>query len=262
LYAVNVISFSSDPTAKNNFGPFISGYQTIPHNNLAALEKALQDKNVAAFLFEPIQGEAGVVVPDAGYFKGVRDLCTEYNVLMVADEIQTGLARTGKMLACDHENVRPDMLILGKALSGGVLPVSAVLCDDEIMMTIKPGEHGSTYGGNPLACAVAITALQVLKDENLSANAEAMGNLLRSEIEKLNSPFISIVRGKGLLNAIVIKHSNPDAAWELCLLLKENGLLAKPTHGDKIRFAPPLVITKEQVMECVGIIERSLKQLD
>ena len=203
-----------------------------------------RSKTVAAFLFEPIQGEAGVVVPDAGYFKGVRDLCSEYNVLMVADEIQTGLARTGKMLACDHENVRPDVLILGKALSGGVLPVSAVLCDDEIMMTIKPGEHGSTYGGNPLACAVAMTALQVLKDENLAANAETMGNLLRSEIEKLNSPFISIVRGKGLLNAIVIKHANPDAAWELCLLLKENGLLAKPTHGDKIRFAPPLVINK------------------
>jgi ornithine--oxo-acid transaminase len=255
---VNVISFSSDPTAKNNFGPFVSGYISIPHNNLPALEKALQDEHVAAFLFEPIQGEAGVVVPDAGYFKGVRDLCTEYDVLMVADEIQTGLARTGKMLACDHENVRPDMLILGKALSGGVLPVSAVLCDDEIMMTIKPGEHGSTYGGNPLACAVAMTALQVLKDENLAANAEAMGNLLRSELEKLNSPFISIVRGKGLLNAIVIKHTNPDAAWELCLALKDNGLLAKPTHGDKIRFAPPLVISKEQVLECVGIIEKSL----
>ena len=258
---VNVISFSSDSTAKNNFGPFIAGYQSIPHNDLPALEKALQDENVAAFLFEPIQGEAGVVVPDAGYFKGVRDLCTEYDVLMVADEIQTGLARTGKMLACDHENVRPDMLILGKALSGGVLPVSAVLCDDEVMMTIKPGEHGSTYGGNPLACAVAMTALQVLKDENLAANAEAMGNLLRSGIENLNSPFISVVRGKGLLNAIVIKHSNPDAAWELCMQLKENGLLAKPTHGDKIRFAPPLVITQEQVKECVGIIEKSLSVL-
>jgi ornithine--oxo-acid transaminase len=179
---------------------------------------------------------------------------------MVADEIQSGLARTGKMLACDHENVRPDILILGKALSGGVLPVSAVLCDDEIMMTIKPGEHGSTYGGNPLACAVAMTALQVLKDEDMAANAEVMGNLLRAELEKLNSPYISIVRGMGLLNAIVIKHPNPDAAWELCLLLKENGLLAKPTHGDKIRFAPPLVINKEQVMECVGIIDKSLKQ--
>ena len=221
----------------------------------------MQDENVAAFLFEPIQGEAGVVVPDAGYYTGVHNLCHEYNVLMVADEIQCGLARTGKMLACDHENVRPDILILGKALSGGVLPVSAVLCDDEIMMTIKPGEHGSTYGGNPLACAVAMTALQVLKNENMAANAEAMGNLLRTELKKLNSPFISIVRGMGLLNAIVIKHSNPEAAWELCLLLKENGLLAKPTHGDKIRFAPPLVINKEQVMECVAIIDTSLKQL-
>ena len=258
---INVISFSSDPQAKNNYGPFVLGYESVPHNDLQALEQALQDKNVAAFLFEPIQGEAGVVVPDEGYFKGIRTLCNEYNVLMVADEIQTGLARTGKMLACDHENVRPDILILGKALSGGVLPVSAVLCDDEIMMTIKPGEHGSTYGGNPLACAVAITALQVLKDENMAANAEAMGTLLRSELEKLNSPFISIIRGKGLLNAIVIKHTNPDAAWELCLLLKENGLLSKPTHGDKIRFAPPLVITREQVLECVGIIDKSLKQL-
>lgn len=258
---VNIISFSSDPTAKNNFGPFVPGYISIPHNDLPALEKALQDEHVAAFLFEPIQGEAGVVVPDEGYLKGVRNLCTEYDVLMVADEIQTGLARTGKMLACDHEGVRPDVLILGKALSGGTLPVSAVLCDDEVMMTIKPGEHGSTYGGNPLACAVAMTALQVLKDENLADNAEAMGQLLRSELEKLNSPFISVVRGKGLLNAIVIKHTNPDAAWDLCLLLKENGLLAKPTHGDKIRFAPPLVITADQVIECVGIIEKSLKQM-
>jgi len=258
---VNVISFSTDPTAKKHFGPFMTGYEIIPHNNLPALEKAFQDKNVAAFLFEPIQGEAGVVVPDEGYFKGVRDLCNEYRVLMVADEIQTGLARTGKMLACDHENVRPDILILGKALSGGVLPVSAVLCDDEIMMTIKPGEHGSTYGGNPLACTVAMAALQVLKEENLAANAEAMGNILRTELKNLNSPYISIVRGKGLLNAIVIQHPNPDAAWELCLLLKENGLLAKPTHGDKIRFAPPLVITKEQVLECVGIIDKSLRQL-
>jgi len=258
---INVISFSTDPAATKNFGPFVPCYESVPHNDLPALEKALQDAHVAAFLFEPIQGEAGVVVPDAGYITGIRKLCTEYDVLMVADEIQTGLARTGKMLACDHENVRPDILILGKALSGGVLPVSAVLCDDEIMMTIKPGEHGSTYGGNPLACAVAITALQVLKDENLSANAEAMGNLLRSELEKLQSPIISMVRGKGLLNAIVIKHPNPDAAWELCLLMKENGLLAKPTHGDKIRFAPPLIINKEQVMECVGIIEKSLKEL-
>ena len=256
-----VISFSSDPSAKNNFGPFTPGYIAIPHNNLAALEKAFQDKNAVACLFEPIQGEAGVVVPDEGYYAGIRNLCTEYNVLMIADEIQTGLARTGNMLACDYENVRPDILILGKALSGGTIPVSAVLADDEIMMTIKPGEHGSTYGGNPLACAVAIAALQVLRDENMAANAEAMGQLLRSEIEKLNSPFVAVVRGRGLLNAIVIKHSNPEAAWDLCLALKENGLLAKPTHGDKIRFAPPLLITKEQVMECVEIIGKSLETL-
>jgi ornithine--oxo-acid transaminase len=256
-----VITFSTDPSAKNNFGPFTGGYTTVDYNNLAALEKSFQDKNVAAFLFEPIQGEAGVMVPDEGYLTGVRNLCTEYNVLMIADEIQTGLARTGKMLACDHENVRPDILILGKALSGGVLPVSAVLADDEIMLTIKPGEHGSTYGGNPLACAVAIAALAVLKNENMCDNAAEMGELLRSEIRKLNSPFVSLVRGKGLLNAIVIKHSNPEAAWDLCLTLKENGLLAKPTHGDKIRFAPPLLITKEQVMECVHIIDKSLQTL-
>ena len=253
------ISSSTDPSSYNNFGPFMPGFEIVDYNNLVALEKSFQDKNVAAFMFEPIQGEAGVVVPDEGYLTGIRNLCTQYNVLMIADEIQTGLARTGKMLACDHENVRPDILILGKALSGGVLPVSAVLCDDEIMMTIKPGEHGSTYGGNPLACAVAMAALQVLKDENMAANAEAMGELLRSEIAKLNSPFVSLVRGKGLLNAIAIKHSNPEAAWDLCLILKENGLLAKPTHGDKIRFAPPLSITKNQVLECVGIIDKSLQ---
>ena len=256
-----VITFSSDPSAKDNFGPFSGGYMVVPYNNIDALGKAFQDKNVAAFLFEPIQGEAGVMVPDEGYLTAIRDLCTAYNVLMIADEIQTGLARTGKMLACDHEDVRPDMLILGKALSGGVLPVSAVLADDEIMLTIKPGEHGSTYGGNPLACAVAITALQVLKDENMVANADCMGELLRSEIRKLNSPFIALVRGKGLLNAIVIQHSNPEAAWDLCLTLKKNGLLAKPTHGDKIRFAPPLLITKEQVLECVAIIDKSLQSL-
>ncbi len=256
-----VITFSSDPSAKNNFGPYSPGYTAIPYNDLAALEKAFQDKNIAAFLFEPIQGEAGVVVPDDGYLTGIRNLCSEYNVLMIADEIQTGLARTGRMLACDHENVRPDILILGKALSGGALPVSAVLCDDEIMLTIKPGEHGSTYGGNPLACAVAIAALQVLKEDKMVENAEVMGELLRSGIRKLNSPFVKLVRGKGLLNAVVIKHDNPEAAWDLCLTLKENGLLAKPTHGDKIRFAPPLLITKEQVMECVGIIDKSLAAL-
>lgn len=256
-----VISFSNDPVATTDFGPFIAGYEKIAFNDLAALEKALQDKNVCGFLFEPIQGEAGVVVPDEGYYKGVRTLCSEYNVLMIADEIQTGLARTGHMLACDAEQVRPDVLVLGKALSGGTLPVSAVLSDDALMMTIKPGEHGSTYGGNPLACAVAMTALQVLKDENMAAQADAMGELLRSELRKLNSPFIETVRGKGLLNAIVIKHPNPDAAWELCLALKENGLLAKPTHGDKIRFAPPLVINNEQIRECVSIIKKGLEQL-
>ncbi len=255
------ISSSTDSSSYDQFGPFMPGFEIVPYNDLTALEAALQDKNVAAFMFEPIQGEAGVVVPDEGYLTEIRNLCTQYNVLMIADEIQTGLARTGKMLACDHENVRPDILILGKALSGGVLPVSAVLADDEIMMTIKPGEHGSTYGGNPLACAVAMAALQVLKNERMAENAAAMGKLLRNEIRKLNSPFVELVRGKGLLNAIVIKHSNPEAAWDLCLTLKENGLLAKPTHGDKIRFAPPLSITKEQVMECVGIIEKSLATL-
>ena len=255
------ISSSTDPSSYEKFGPFMPGFEIVAYNDLAALATALQDKNVAAFMFEPIQGEAGVVVPGEGYLTGVRNLCNEYNVLMIADEIQTGLARTGKMLACDHEEVRPDILVLGKALSGGVLPVSAVLADDEIMMTIKPGEHGSTYGGNPLACAVAMAALQVLKEENMAANAAAMGDLLRSEITKLNSPFIELVRGKGLLNAIVIKHSNPEAAWDLCLTLKENGLLAKPTHGDKIRFAPPLIITKVQVIECVGIIAKSLATL-
>ena len=255
------ISSSTDPSSYENFGPFMPGFELIAYNDLDALESALQDKNVAGFMFEPIQGEAGVVVPDEGYLTGVRNLCTQYNVLMIADEIQTGLARTGKMLACDHENVRPDMLILGKALSGGILPISAVLADDEIMLTIQPGEHGSTYGGNPLACAVAMTALQVIKDEKMEDNAEAMGILFRDEIKKLNSPFIELIRGKGLLNAIVIKHKNPEASWALCLSLKENGLLAKPTHGDKIRFAPPLIINQEQILEAVRIIEKSLATL-
>ena len=256
------ISSSTDPSSYSRFGPFMPGFETVPYNDLAALEKSFQNKNVAAFMVEPIQGEAGVVLPTDGYLKGVRDLCTEYNVLFIADEIQTGLCRTGKMLACDHENVRPDILILGKALSGGVLPVSAVLADDEIMLTIKAGEHGSTYGGNPLACKVAMAALQVLKDEQMADNAEAMGQLLRSELEKIESPIIETVRGKGLLNAIVIKHSDPEAAWTYCLELMKNGLLAKPTHGDKIRFAPPLIITREQVLECVGIIKESLNVLN
>ena len=256
-----VISFSSDPTAYTNFGPYGPGFEQIPYNDLTAVEKAFQDKNVAAILFEPIQGEAGVVVPHEGYLKGIRDLCTEYNVLMAADEIQTGLARTGKMLACDHENVRPDLLILGKALSGGTLPVSAVLADDDIMLNIKPGEHGSTYGGNPLACAIAIESLKVLKEEHMAENATIMGELFRSELQNLQSPFIKTIRGKGLLNAIAVQHSNKEAAWDLCLELKENGMLAKPTHGDKIRFAPPLLITKEQVMDCINIIDQSLKIL-
>lgn len=256
-----VISFSSDPDSYKNFGPFMPGFEIIPYNNLDALSKALQDKNVAGFLVEPIQGEAGVVVPDEGYLKKAKQYCEDANVLFIGDEIQTGLSRTGKMLACDHELVRPDILILGKALSGGTLPISAVLADDEIMLTIKPGEHGSTYGGNPLACKVAITALTVLKEENMSANADEMGSLFRNELERLKSRHVAIVRGKGLLNAIVIQHANVDAAWELCLSLKANGLLAKPTHGDKIRFAPPLVINRQQILECVEIIGKSLLTL-
>jgi len=252
------ISSSTDPSSYKNFGPYMPGFSVVPYNDLVALEKAFQDKNVAAFMFEPIQGEAGVVLPDDGYISGIRKLCDEYNVLMIADEIQTGLCRTGKMLACDHENTRHDILILGKALSGGTLPVSAVLADNEIMLTIKPGEHGSTYGGNPLACKVAMEALAVLKEENMAANAEAMGNIFRTALTNLQSPFISVIRGRGLLNAIVIKHPNPDAAWDLCMELMKNGLLAKPTHGDIIRFAPPLIITKEQIMEAVAIVEKSL----
>jgi ornithine--oxo-acid transaminase len=256
-----VISFSSDPSSYKNFGPYMPGFEVIPYNDTKALALALQDKNVAGFLVEPIQGEAGVVVPDENYLSTAKQYCEDANVLFIGDEIQTGLCRTGMMLACDHENVRPDILILGKALSGGVLPVSAVLADNEVMMTIAPGEHGSTYGGNPLACRVAITALTVLKEEKMAEQATLLGNLLRSELVKIDSPCIKLVRGKGLLNAIVIEHKNEDAAWELCLVLKENGLLAKPTHGDKIRLAPPLVITAEQVLDCVQIIKKSLAVL-
>jgi len=254
------ISSSTDPSSYKGFGPYMPGYKIIPYNDLYALEDAASDPNVAGFMFEPIQGEAGVVVPDEGYLSGVRTICTKYNVLMIADEIQTGLARTGKMLACDHEGVRPDILVLGKALSGGMLPISAVLADDEIMLTIKPGEHGSTYGGNPLACAVATEALQILKDEKLAENAEELGRYFRRMISELNSPLIETVRGKGLLNAIVIKHRDSEAAWNICLALKENGLLAKPTHGDKIRLAPPLVITKEELDDCIGIIDKTLRE--
>lgn len=257
-----VISFSTDPSSRNHFGPYMPGFIPIPYNDLNALEKALTDENVAAFLVEPIQGEAGVVVPDDGYLKKAFELCKQANVLFLADEIQTGLARTGKMLACDYEDVHPDILILGKALSGGTLPVSAVLANDEIMLTIKPGEHGSTYGGNPLACKIAITALQVLNDEEMVENAMQLGEYFRSELINLKSPHIKLVRGKGLLNAIVIAHTDSEAAWKLCLELKENGLLAKPTHGDKIRLAPPLLITKQQVDESISIIKKSLEVLD
>lgn len=256
-----VISFSSDPASYNNFGPYMPGFIQIPFNDLPSLKKALEDTTVAGFLMEPIQGEAGVVVPDEGYLSAAKKLCDEASVLFIADEIQTGLCRTGKMLACDHENIRPDILLLGKALSGGTLPVSAVLADDAIMLTIKPGEHGSTYGGNPLACAVAIASLEVLKEEKLAENAGILGNYFREAITKLNSPHVKLVRGKGLLNAIVVTHTNKEAAWNLCVALKENGLLAKPTHGDKIRFAPPLIITKDQIDECIGIIDKSLRTL-
>ena len=259
---ISIISFSNDPTARQDFGPFTPGFETIPYNDLPALAEALKDKNVAGFLVEPIQGEAGVNVPDDGYLAKAKQYCADANVLFIADEIQTGLSRTGKLLCCDHENVRPDILILGKALSGGTMPVSAVLADDEIMLTIKPGEHGSTYGGNPLAARIAISALEVLKEEKLAENAEVLGELFRDELKKLNSPHIQLVRGKGLLNAIMIKSKQENAAWKLCLELKENGLLAKPTHGDKIRFAPPLVITEDQILDCVKIIEKSLSVLD
>lgn len=256
---ISIVSFSTDPVSKKDFGPFTPGFKTVAYNDINALQEALEDKNVAAFLVEPIQGEAGVHVPDEGYLSKAAALCKEKNVLFIADEIQTGLARTGKMLACDHENVRPDVIILGKALSGGLLPVSAVLADDEVMLTILPGEHGSTYGGNPLACAVAIASLKVLKAEHMADHAEQMGQLFREKIRGLNSPVIKEVRGKGLLNAVVINHSDEDAAWNICLKLRDAGLLAKPTHGDKIRFAPPLVITKEQILECVDIIGSCLQ---
>ncbi|MBK9478669.1 MAG: ornithine--oxo-acid transaminase [Bacteroidetes bacterium] len=253
------ISSSVDPSSTSGFGPFMPGFEIIPYNDLAALERATQDKNVAGFMLEPIQGEAGVVIPDEGYLQKAFDICKKNRVLFIADEVQTGLCRTGKMLACDHEGVKPDILILGKALSGGVLPVAAVLCRDEIMLTIKPGEHGSTYGGNPLACRVAIAALEVLKEEKLAENAERLGKILRDELKKINSDRITAIRGKGLLNAIVIEPRNGKDAWDVCIALKENGLLAKPTHGDIIRFAPPLVITEEQIRECVAIIKTTLE---
>jgi ornithine--oxo-acid transaminase len=254
------ISSSTDPSSFKGFGPYMPGYQIVPYNDLSALEQALSNPNVAAFMVEPIQGEAGVMVPDEGYLQGVRAICDQNNVLFIADEVQTGLCRTGKMLCCDHENVRPDILILGKALSGGVLPVSAVLADDDIMLCIRPGEHGSTYGGNPLAAVVAKAALEVLVKEQLADKAEALGEILRAGLRSMNSPLIKEVRGKGLLNAIVIDDTpDSDTAWNICLKLAENGLLAKPTHGNIIRFAPPLVITAPEIETCLGIIERVLK---
>ena len=255
------ISSSDDPLSYKDFGPFMPGYDLIPYNDLIALEKELEDPNVAAFMVEPIQGEAGVVVPDEGYLEGVRNLCSKYNVLYIADEVQTGIGRTGKMLASDYENSKPDILILGKALSGGVFPVSAVLANDEIMMCIKPGEHGSTFGGNPLACVVAKAALEVVVEEKLSENAYELGVYFREKINDFikTSTLVNLVRGKGLLNAIVINDSeNSKTAWNLCLKMKENGLLAKPTHGNIIRFAPPLTITKEQLDNCIGIIISTL----
>jgi ornithine--oxo-acid transaminase len=258
---ITIISFSTDPEANTNYGPFTPGFITIPYNNTSALENALKDPSVAAFLVEPIQGEAGVMVPDDGYLKKCYDLCKENNVLFIADEIQTGLARTGKMLACDYENIHPDVLILGKALSGGMMPISAVLANDEIMLTIKPGQHGSTFGGNPLACAIATEALNVLIDEKLADRAAKLGELLRTELIKMQKDFdvLKIVRGKGLLNAIVIEPKNGKEAWDLCLKMAEYGLLAKPTHQHIIRFAPPLIITENQILESLEIINRALK---
>jgi len=254
------ISSSVDPSSTKGFGPFMPGFEIIPYNDLDALEKAVQDKNVAGFMLEPIQGEAGVVIPDEGYLSKAYEICKKNRVLFIADEVQTGLCRTGKLLACDYEGVKPDILILGKALSGGVLPVAAVLCRDEIMLTIKPGEHGSTYGGNPLASKVAIAALEVLREEKLAENAEKLGQILREELGKIKAPFVATIRGKGLLNAIVIKPHKGKDAWDFCVALKENGLLAKPTHGDIIRFAPPLVITESQLRECIAIIKKTMEE--
>ncbi|MCH2194367.1 ornithine--oxo-acid transaminase [Kordia sp.] len=259
------VSSSTDPSAYSDYGPYLPGFEIVDYNNLEALEKALEDPNVAGFMVEPIQGEAGVMVPDDGYLKAAYDLCKSKNVLFIADEVQTGIARTGKMTCCEHHGFRPDILILGKALSGGVFPVSAVLADDEVMMTIKPGEHGSTFGGNPLACRVAIAALEVVKEENLAENAERLGHIFRAEINSYieTSNIVRLVRGKGLLNAIVINDKEEsDTAWNICMALRDNGLLAKPTHGNIIRFAPPLVMNEEQLLECVSIITKTLKQFE
>ncbi len=259
---ITVISMSSDPEARNEFGPYTPGFITIPYNNIDALEKELKNPNVAGFLVEPIQGEAGVFVPDEGYLKKAFDLCRQNNVLFIADEVQTGIARTGKLLACDFEGVRPDILILGKALSGGVLPVSAVLADDDIMLTIKPGEHGSTFGGNPVAAKVAIAALEVVKEEKLAENAERLGKIFRSEFRNIKSEMIKLVRGKGLLNAVVIAPKGGKEAWDVCLTMKEYGVIAKPTHGDIIRFAPPLTITEEQLRDAMERIKKAFREFE
>jgi len=259
---ISVISMSTDPQARDDFGPFTPGFIIIPYNDLKALENALEDPNIAGFLVEPIQGEAGVFVPDEGYLKKAYEMCKAKNVLFIADEVQTGIARTGKMLACDWEGFKPDVLILGKALSGGVFPVSAVLADDHVMMIIKPGEHGSTFGGNPIACKVAMAALTVIREEKLVENAQAMGIIFRDELRKINSPMVELVRGKGLLNAAVIKPMNGKTAWDVCLKMRDNGLLAKPTHDHIIRFAPPLVINEQQIREAVEIISKSLKSFE
>jgi ornithine--oxo-acid transaminase len=255
---------STDPDSYKGFGPYTPGFEVVPYNDINALKKAFEDPNVAGFLVEPIQGEAGVYVPEDGYLKAAAELCKEKNILFIADEVQTGLARTGKMLACDHEGVRPDILILGKALSGGMYPVSAVLADDDIMLCIKPGEHGSTYGGNPVAAKVATAALEVLKEEKLADNSNRLGKIFRAEMQKLVDEFdmVELVRGKGLLNAVVIKPTNGIKAWDVCVKMKENGLIAKPTHEHIIRFAPPLVINEEQLMEAVGIIRKTIASLN
>lgn len=258
---ITIISMSTDPDSYKGFGPYTPGFITIPYNDLEALEKVLQDPTVAGFLVEPIQGEAGVYVPKDGYLKKAFDLCKKNNVLFIADEVQTGIARTGKLLACDHEGVRPDILILGKALSGGVYPISAVLADDEIMLCIKPGEHGSTFGGNPVAAKVAIAALEVVKNEKLAENSDRLGQLFRDELKKIKSDRIELIRGKGLLNAIIIKPKNGQTAWDVCVAMKDNGLLAKPTHEHIIRFAPPLVINEEQIMVAVEIIRKTIESM-
>lgn len=255
---ITVISMSTDPDSKASFGPYTPGFEIIPYNDLDALASALEDPNVAGFLVEPIQGEAGVVVPDEGYLSKAYELCKEKNVLFVADEVQTGIARTGALLACDHENVRPDVLILGKALSGGVYPVSAVLADDDVMLTIKPGQHGSTFGGNPVAAKVAMAALEVVKEEKLVENAARLGEIFREEMRRTDSDMIELVRGKGLLNAVVIRPKNGKTAWDVCLKMAENGVLAKPTHQHIIRFAPPLVITEAELYEAIGRIRSAI----